>query len=73
MQFAPGVDRRIGHADFLDFFEVEEPLAVEEGVESHDAHGRVEDGEGEGHGVPRWWEERAIENLGRRKGGRRIS
>lgn len=50
MHFPPRVNRRVGDADLFDFFEVEEPLAVEEGVKGHDAKGRVEDGEGSGHG-----------------------
>jgi hypothetical protein len=50
MQFPPRIHRRVRHADFLDFFEIKEPFAVEQSVEGHHAEGSVEDGEREGHG-----------------------
>ena len=41
MQPAAGVDGRVGHADFLDLFEVEEPFAIEQGVQRHDPQRRL--------------------------------
>jgi hypothetical protein len=52
VQLAAGVDALVGDADLLDFFEVEQAGAVGQGVQGHDAQGRVvavEDGQGE-HG-----------------------
>ena len=40
VQSPAGVDGGVGHANFLDLFQIEKPLAVEQGVQSHDPQGR---------------------------------
>ena len=40
VELPAGEDGGVGDADFLDLFEVEEPRAVGQGVQGHDAHGR---------------------------------
>jgi hypothetical protein len=48
----PGINAFIGGADFLDFFQVEEPGTIGEGMQRHDPNGRcvgIQDGEGD-HG-----------------------
>ena len=42
VQLAAGVDPGVGDADLLDFFEVEQALAVGQRVEGHDPQGRVD-------------------------------
>ena len=35
VQAPPGIDRSVGHTDFFDLFEVEEPFTIEQSVERH--------------------------------------
>ena len=56
MQLAPGIDAMIGDTDFLDFFEVEQTTAVEQGMKGHDAHlgnVRIEKGQREHEATPK--------------------
>jgi hypothetical protein len=60
VQLAAGVNAIVGHANLLDFFEIEQARAVRKGVQGHDADSRgvgVEKGERD-HGrlrnVDRW-------------------
>jgi hypothetical protein len=52
VQFPSRIHSRVGQADLLNFFQIEEPWAVQERMQGHDPERGIGDGQGNRHAMP---------------------